>query len=172
MLHLFFGVLIALSFFFLLIHFIYTLIAIFKGAVYLPTPKKRVRQIVSLAKPKKTDVVIDLGSGDGRILAAFRKAGVKECIGIEINPLLYLFSKIRFFITGQKNVKTYFKDIWKTDLSNVDILATFFVPVFMEKLEKKILNEMKKGSRVVSYRFKFPNLELVDSLDNVYLYKL
>ncbi len=157
---------------FLMVHFFYTLVAIFRGSAYIPTPHKRVAQMVNIANVQPTDTVLDFGSGDGRIVAAFIAAGAKQCIGIEINPLLVIYSKLRFLLTGKKNAHIYLKNIWKVDLSEVDILTSYMTSCFTEKLEKKIKEEMRPGAKVVSYDFPFPNLTLIKKEENVYLYQV
>ena len=95
-----FALIIVLLFALLLLHFAYTLYAIFFGAAYIPTSHSKIQKMLELSKIKSDDVVLDLGSGDGRILIACAKAGAKKCIGIEINPMLvwYIQRSQRLFM--------------------------------------------------------------------------
>ncbi len=171
-LHLTIALLIIFAYFLLMIQFVYTLIAIFRGSAYIPTPQKRVDHLVRISGLKPTDTVLDFGSGDGRILAAFCKAGAKKCIGIEINPLLVAYSRLRFFLSGKKNVYIHLKNIWTFDISEVDILASYMTACFADKLGKKIIAEMRPGATVVSYRFEIAELTLIRKEDNVFLYQV
>src|SRR3989344_7361890 len=76
-----------------------SLAASIKGSPYVPTPQKRVREMLSLAKLGKKDTLFDLGSGDGRILIAAAKKGI--CAhGWEINPILFIISQINALRSG------------------------------------------------------------------------
>ena len=122
-----------------------------------------------MAKPKEGEILLDLGSGDGRILHTAAKSGCK-CIGIEINPILYHWSRFKTKLKKLKNVEIRRENLWKTDLSEVNILSLFFIAGKMDKLNKKILSEMKPGSRVISYGFKFPNWQYSEKSGKIYLY--
>ena len=92
MLYFFVFILYLLLFFVFLLVFSYTFWQIYinflqPGAVYYPTKKSTIKQILSLANINSKDTLIDLGSGDGRILIAAAKLGIYS-IGYEINSLL------------------------------------------------------------------------------------
>lgn len=167
-----FAVLVAVLFILLTVHFLYTIYAVIRGAAFIPTSKNNVKRMIELTNPGPKDTVLDLGSGDGRILFACAKHGAKKCIGIEINSMLVFYSRIKAKLLGYKNVSIQCKDFWNIGLSDVDVLTLFFVPNQMEKLNKKIDDEMKKGSRVVSHRYELPGRELKGSREKVYLYEV
>lgn len=149
------------------IFIVYTLYAFIKGAPFVPSARGTVKKMLRIADLNPYDTLLDLGSGDGRIL---RKAAplVKQAIGIEINPLLYWWSKM--FLAKHKNVKVIRENLWKTHLGEVDVLTLFFIAGKMQHLQKKIQLEMKPGTRVVSYGFKFPDWQYVKNDGKVYLY--
>ena len=153
----------------IILFFIYTIFAIINGAPYVPTAKKNIGDMLRLINLKKNDLLVDLGSGDGRILFQAAKTGCK-CIGIEINPTLYWWSKIMAKLKGYNNIFILRDDLWNFDLKNVDVLTLFFIPSKMEKLMIKIKNEMRPGSRVVSNMFKFPNWQYTENSGKMYLY--
>jgi len=161
----------ALFVFYLLviIFILYSFYAFIKGAPFVPMNKNNVRSMLELVKPQPTEILMDLGSGDGRILYLASKYKCK-CIGIEINPLLYYWSKLK--LRRIKNIEVRRENLWKTDLKNIDILTLFFIPPKMDRLHKKILAEMKLNSRVVSYGFKFPDWHFSEKSGNIYLYKV
>jgi len=160
-------IILAIGYVFVALFIAYTMYAFIKGAPFVPTAKGNVGKMIRIAKLTKYDTLLDLGSGDGRILKRAAKF-VKKAIGIEINPLLYWWSKL--LLSKYDNIEIYRNDLWKTDLSSVDVLTLFFIAGKMDALQKKIKREMQPGSRVVSYGFKFPNWNYVTNDDKVYLY--
>ncbi|MBH41652.1 MAG: SAM-dependent methyltransferase [Candidatus Magasanikbacteria bacterium] len=152
---------------FVTVFILYTLYAMVTAAPYVPTNKKQVKTMIEMAQVAPTDTVLDLGSGDGRIVLEAAPFAQKV-IGIEINPLLYYWS---IWKARKKNNITFLrKDLWTMDLTGVDVLTLFFMGPKMEKLKKKIQKEMKPGSRVVSYAFTFPCWEPKETKDNIRVY--
>lgn len=149
--------------------FIYTIYAIKKGAPYVPTAKKQIIKMLEMVKLNKDDLLVDLGSGDGRILFQAVKSGCR-CIGIEINPTLYWLSKIISKIKRLNNVSIIRDNLWNFDLAPVNVLTLFFIPSKMDRLMQKIIKEMKPGSRVVSNVFQFPNWQYSEKSGKMYLY--
>jgi hypothetical protein len=153
---------IALALFFIVlflllgVYFIYTLIAIFRGAAYVPTTHARVARLMDLAVISPGEKLLDLGSGDGRILVAAAKRGA-VCIGIEINPLLCIYSRLRMKFFGAKNVTISQANFWDVSLADVDILTVYLIPGRMGQLKEKVFAEMKSGSRVVTGVYPFPD---------------
>ena len=66
-----------------------------KGAPWIPTPKKNVRSMLKLAGVSSRDVLYDLGSGDGRIIIMAAKEFGAKSIGIELDPIRVLWSKLK-----------------------------------------------------------------------------
>lgn len=150
---------------------VYTIYAFIKGAPFLPTSRQHVKEMIELAQPQKGELLIDLGSGDGRILYEAAKSGC-NCLGIEINPLLYWWSRLITKLKKLSNIHIRREDLWQTDLRLANILTLFFIAPKMDKLHAKIQREMRPGSRVVSYGFKFPNWQPIEKRDKIYLYKV
>jgi hypothetical protein len=161
---------IILLFLLLIIHFFYTIIAIFKGAAFIPCPKEALNNLIKITDFNESDTLIDLGSGDGRILIKASKAGAGKCIGIELNPLLVIYSKLKVLFLGLKNIQIKRADIWKTDLSKANIITLYFVPIKMSRLIEKINKEMPSGSKIISYKYKLDDLEFEKEIDGLYLY--
>lgn len=140
------------------------------GALYVPTSKERVKKIIEFANVKPGDKVIDLGSGDGRLLVAFAKAGAKA-YGYEINPVLVKKSKDNITRADVKEKATvYLGSFWGVDLSDFDIIIIYGMRHVMRRLEKKINKEAKKGTRIISNTFTFPTLPKTKEDNDVYLY--
>lgn len=168
-------ILLALFFTFLLalltIFFLYTVVAIFKGASYVATTHRTVARLLDVAEIKPGEKLLDLGSGDGRILFAAAKRGA-TCVGIEINPLLCHYSRLLAKLKGVKGVSIEEKDFWLYDLSDTDIVTVYLVPFRLNQLKAKVLAEMKSGSRVVTAVYHFEDWEPERRDGNVALYRV
>ena len=159
-----------ISSFWVIIGFTFYIIPLLFGAPYEGSGKKKVEDIIELAKAKKGDKIVDLGSGDGRIVIEFAKKGI-ESHGFEINPLLVLASRYKIKKLKLKNAFIHWKSFWKVDLGKYDIVVLFQYKTIMEKLKKKLEKELKKNVSVVSYHWKFRNLKISKEKGDIYLYK-
>lgn len=138
------------------------------------TDRKTARAMCRLAKISKKDTIYDLGSGDGTTLIVAAKEFGAKGVGIEIDPLRYLFSKIRFKIDRlDKKIKIIRKNFYDVNLSDASVVFVYLVPRVLEKLKPKFLKELKKGTLLVSFRYKI-NLPLLnyDKANDIYLYKI
>ena len=121
--------------------------------VYVPTPNDIVAEMLKLAKVKKSDVVYDLGCGDGRIVVtAARKYGCKG-IGFDIDPkrLAESNANVKKYKVG-KLVQIKDEDIFKVDLSKASVITLYLLPSLNKRLVKQF-NKMKPGSRIVSHEY-------------------
>jgi hypothetical protein len=121
---------------------------------YVPTPQDVVERMLELAQVKKSDVVYDLGSGDGRIvITAAKKYGVKA-IGFEIDPERIKESRENIRKEGVGNlVEIRDQDIRTVDLSPASVLTMYLLPEVNLMIRPNIWKQMKPGSRVVSHDF-------------------
>jgi ribosomal protein L11 methylase PrmA len=122
----------------------------------VPTPDDVVEKMLELASVKKGEVLYDLGSGDGRVvIAAAQKYGAKAT-GFEIDPEMVKLSQAKVQenkLAGQVTIER--ADMFKVDLSNVDVVAVYLPPKLMERLRPQF-EKMKPGSRLVSHYFELP----------------
>lgn len=146
---------------------LYTLYAIVRGAPYVPLSKDKVMIMIQTAGLQSTDTFFDLGSGDGRLLRAAAPL-VKQCIGIEINPVLYYWS--RLLCRRYKNITIKRQDLWMVDLSTATSISLYFIAHKMDALATKLNQELKPETRVVSYGFQFHSWHYTQKNKNVYLY--
>lgn len=123
-----------------------------KDVVWVPTPEPLVTKMLDMAKLTPNDVLVDLGSGDGRTVIAGAKRGARST-GVEFNPKMVELSRR---IAQQEGVggKARFVqgDFFETDFSNATVLTLFLMTDLNLKLRPKIL-DMKPGTRVVSNTF-------------------
>ena len=138
--------------------------------VYVPSTAKAIATMLVLANPKADQIVIDLGSGDGRLLLAFAQKGCL-CIGYEINPVLVWKSReLAKKHHLQDKMQFYCKSFWLADLSTADTLVLFMTESIMDRLEKKVHVEVKQGAKVVSQRFRFPTWKISKKIADCCLY--
>lgn len=144
------------------------------GALWVPTYPKVVKKMLELAKVKKGDLVIDLGSGDGRIpIEAARVYGARG-LGIEINFFLVWWSRIRARFRGVKGVSFKWQDLWHADVSEADIITLYLFGRTTPQVGEMLLSKTKPNVTVVSHLWKMgPGWEMVDSdaKDGVWVYK-
>ena len=120
---------------------------------YVPTPQDVVDKMLQMARVVGSDYLIDLGSGDGRIVVtAARKYGTRG-FGVDINP-----TRIEEALANaQKNgvtdkVAFYQRDLFQTDLSQATVISMYLLPRVNLELRPKLL-ELKPGTRIVSHDF-------------------
>ena len=144
-----------------------------KGAVYVPSADDRIAAMLKLAKVKKKEKMIDLGAGDGRVVAAFAKVGA-VAMGVELNPVLVNRAEKNLRDQGFKESEASVKwqSLWDTDLHQYDIITVYGIPYIMKKLAAKLEKEVKPGTRIVSNAFIFPDWPIVKSENEVHLYIL
>ncbi len=141
------------------------------GGPYVPTGHKIVAEMISIADLKETDVVTDLGSGDGRILIAATRAGAAKAIGYEIDPGLVRLSKRKVILANVANrVEIRKQSMWKADLGETTVVFLYQIPYSMEKLRDKIEKELPKGTRIVSNAFEIPERIPVSKCGKAILY--
>ena len=140
------------------------------GAIYYPSKDEIVDQMLKLAKVTSKDTVVDIGSGDGRILIAAAKMGAKA-IGYEINPLLVKKSRRLIKEAGLEKLVTVFgKSFWKADLSKVTVITVYLFPEFMNRLQKMIEKKIKNPIRVVANNYPFNKKKADKTFKKIYLY--
>lgn len=139
------------------------IISFIYGSIFSPIPKRVIKKSLKLVDSKK-DLIIDLGSGDGRVLrSAIKDFGFVLGIGYEVNYWLILKSKILNKIAGlDKKIKIIRKDFFKGDISKADLIFLYLYPAVLPRLEKKLVSDLQKGIFVVSCRFPIYNKEGMD----------
>jgi len=146
-------------------------IPVLNGAPYLPTSKERVKKMLDLSELKPGETLIDLGSGDGRILIEAARRGAKA-IGYEINPILVYLTIRKIKKLGlNEQAQIFWKNFWRINLDRADLITVFGAPSIMGKLEKKFLKELKPGAKICSYVFPLPNLISIKKEEGIYLYQ-
>jgi len=136
---------------------------------YFQTSRYRVQTMVELADVKPDDVGADLGSGDGRISIAFAKAGI-HMTAYEIDEKLRKLSQENIAKENLNNILILNKDFWQEVLSRFTIVCCYPMPDIMGRLERKLKEELKPGSRILLNYFPFKHWKPEAIKDNIYLY--
>ena len=142
--------------------------AIFFGAPYLPTLKPQIDEALDLMDLKQGQTMLELGSGDGRVMLAAARRGWKV-VGYEINPLLVVLS---WFVTlrYRRQVKVIWGSYWHKPWPACDGIFTFLLDKYMERLDEQIWLNCKKPVRVVSFAFKIPGKRIARRKKGMFLY--
>lgn len=159
------------AFLFLIFDIYVVIIGHLKGAPYVPSSRKRVKKMIEMADLKSGENVVDLGSGDGKILIEAAKMGC-FATGLEINPFLVWFSRFRAARKGLSGkIKILRHDFNKYPLNETDVVFVYLWPETIDKLSVKFRKELKPGARIVSNAFTISGWEPVKKDDQVFLYK-
>lgn len=123
-----------------------------KDVVWVPTPQALVDKMLDMANVTPQDIVMDLGSGDGRTVITAANRGARA-YGIEYNPDMVELSKRNAATAGVSDRATFEEaDLFQTDLSKASVITLFLLPSINLQLRPKIL-DLKPGTRIVSNTF-------------------
>ena len=139
------------------------------GAPYLPTLKPQVKAALELADLKEGDTLLELGCGDGKVVLAAAKKGIKV-VGYELNPLLAAVAWLRSRRYGRQ-VEIVWGDFWNKPWPPAGAIFVFLLPKYMPRLDDVIARKAAKPVKLVSFAFIIPDHEPVAEKAGVYLYK-
>jgi precorrin-6B methylase 2 len=123
---------------------------------FVPTTEEAVAAMLKLADVKKTDIVYDLGCGDGRIVIAAAKTYGAHAVGIDINPVRLAEAAENLKKAGPdvaKLVRFEENDLFQADIHEATVVTLFLLSSVNLKLRPKLLADLKPGTRVVSNTF-------------------
>lgn len=122
--------------------------------VYIPTPQVVVDAMLELAQVNATDVVYDLGAGDGRIVITAGKTAGARGVGIELDPLLVEKATQNAAAAGVSDrVRFEQGDLFTADIRDATVVTLYLLQSINERLRPKLVRELKPGTRVVSHVF-------------------
>lgn len=128
-------------------------------APYAATPEHVVTEMLKLARVGPADFVVDLGSGDGRlVIAAVKEFGARGGFGVDIDEKLVAFANAKAAEAGVADrVQFFARDLFATDVSAATVVTVYLFPGVMGRVRDKLRAELAPGSRVVSHDFAFPD---------------
>ena len=144
------------------------------GAPYVPTLKKSVELALTKLYPiKSSDLLIDLGAGDGIVLYTAAKHGAKA-LGLEINPILTLIAKWRF--RKNRNITTKCRNFYHYRFpKETTVVYAFAISLHIEKIRRKVEDEATRIGKpiyFISNAFDLKDLKPKKQLGSFYLYKI
>ncbi|XP_054726767.1 ATP synthase subunit C lysine N-methyltransferase [Anastrepha obliqua] len=143
---------------------------------YVPATNEQVRNVLSFLPKNSRSKLLDIGSGDGRIVIAAAENGLLAD-GVELNPWLVWYSRLSALRQGvQGQTKFFRRDLWKYSVAPYDYVVIFGVEQMMKDLENKLIAEAQSNSKIIACRFPLPNLQpqrvTGDGVDTVWFYDL
>jgi SAM-dependent methyltransferase len=139
---------------------------ILRGAPYVPTLDAQAKAALDLLALEKGQTLLELGSGDGKVLLVAARAGL-NVVGVELNPFLVVVSRLRTW-RYRRQVRVIWGDFWRVRWPECDAVFAFLLGRFMGKLDGRMV-ELKKP--LVSFAFKIPGREIDAEKAGVFLYR-
>ena len=151
---------------------------------YVATPQIVVDEMLKMANVTAKDFVIDLGSGDGRMIITAARTFKASGLGVDIDKSLVELSNKHAKAEGVADRITFLEqDMFKADVAKASVITLYVLPDFMEKLRPKLLAELKPGTRIVAHDYHMggwypdrqftltvPEKVKVNGTDKAYLY--
>ncbi len=143
---------------------------VFFGAPYVPTLRPQIKTAFELLDLRPGQTMLELGSGDGRVLKAAAERGL-NAVGYELNPLLVIFS---YFYTWRyrKKVKIIWGNFWHKQWPPADGMFVFSLVRYMPKLEAKIMATSHRPAKLASFAARLPSKKPSKTKNGVFLYNL
>ena len=121
---------------------------------FVPTPAEVVDKMLELADVKKTDVLYDLGSGDGRIVIRAATKYRIRAVGIEVDKTLLDKARKDAHAAGVSHLVQFRdEDALKADLSKATVVTLYMLPWFNEAIKPNLKKYLKPGARIVAHDF-------------------
>lgn len=144
------------------------------------TTGKKAEAAARLCEITDKDTVYELGSGDATFLVIATKKFGAIGIGVEIDPIRHLTAWLNIRKNKVKNKITLKKDnFFNINLSHATVVFIYLVPKVLERLKPKLFAELKRGTKIISYKYKFDikenePMKLIskDSENEMYLYRI
>ncbi|XP_023117405.1 ATP synthase subunit C lysine N-methyltransferase [Amphiprion ocellaris] len=140
---------------------------------FVPATTAQVENVLRVLQAR-SGTLVDIGSGDGRIVIAAAKHGF-QASGFELNPWLVWYSRYKAWREGVHcSTSFHISDLWKVSFAQYSNVVIFGVPQMMDQLELKLASELPSTAKVVACRFPFPTWvpERTDGegIDTVWVY--
>ena len=121
---------------------------------YVPTPQIVVDEMLKMAGVTAKDFVIDLGSGDGRMIITAARSFKASGLGVDIDRKLVDLAANQAKAAGVADrVRFIEQDMFKANIGSATVVTLYVLPDFMEMLRPKLLSELKPGARIVAHDY-------------------
>lgn len=139
------------------------------GPPFVPTLNKQITTALDLLDLQKGQTLLELGSGDGRVMKAAAERGLKV-VGVELNPFLVVISRLRCW-RYRKQVTVIWDDLWKAHWPQADGIFTFMLQRQMTRLDRKIANWQTRPVKLASFAFYIPDRAPKSKYNGIFLYE-
>jgi predicted RNA methylase len=144
---------------------------------WVPTQPEFINNLFELCPVSSSDVVYDLGSGDGRLLFSAIEKGAGRCVGIDIDPERVNVSREEAKSKGVDSKVTFIEaDVMDVDLSEASVILCYLYFTASTALRPKFERELKPGTRIVIESFPIhgwkPVKESVNNIRSFYFYTM
>lgn len=164
-----------LSLLIFLLALLWILVPAFYGLPPVPTKPERIRKALKLANLQSSEVLYDLGAGDGRVLLIAASEFGARAIGIEVGPIQCALIWRRAVASGFGNqIQVRWANFYKADLRDADIVFVYATSKEIVKLAPHLEKQLKMGARVVSISADFPEWEpsAFDERELIFVYEM
>ncbi len=121
---------------------------------FVVTPDAVVERMLYLAQPKAGERLVDLGSGDGRIVIEAAKRFGARGLGVDIDPRLVNLARVRAREAGVELLTSFeIQDLFETDLRGVSVVTMYLLPEVNLQLLPRLVAQLKPGARIVSHDY-------------------
>jgi len=121
---------------------------------FVVSPDAVVERMLYLAQPKAGERLVDLGSGDGRIVIEAAKRYGARGLGVDIDPRLVKLATENARRAGVEALATFaVRDLFETDLRGVNVVTMYLLPEVNLKLLPRLIEQLKPGARIVSHDY-------------------
>lgn len=143
-----------------------------QGPPFVPSSDESANQMLALMKKYKIKRVLDMGSGNGKLVILLTKEGY-QATGVELNPWLVFKSRRALRKAGLKDKASIrWGNFWSFKIDNYDAVTLYLVPHILPRLEKKLKKELKPGSYIVSNYFTMPSIKPLQKTTKASIYKV
>ena len=136
-----------------------------KVAPYYPTPHAVVLAMLDAAELQPDELLVDLGSGDGRIVLIAAREFQARAVGYELEDNLVKVSRRQIEeaeLADRAEIRQ--QDLFTAELDKADVVTVYLLPRAMKTLEPILEKALKKGARVIAHDFTFPNWKPVETI--------
>jgi len=159
----------------LLICALWLLVPALYGVPWVPTREARIRKALQMADLQPGETLYDLGAGDGRVLLMAAKEFGARGVGIEIGPVQCALGWLRILFNGGRHeVRMRCGDFYRADVAEADVIFVYLTSSQTARLAKKLEEELRSGTRVVSIAADFSDWQplQVDRESVIFLYQI
>lgn len=122
------------------------------AAPFVPTPRSVIKKALEASLLRSGEKFYDIGSGDGRALIIAARDFGAMATGLELSFPLYVYSVINIYFRGYfKKAQVLWKNFFKEDISDADVVFCWLTPRAFPKLKEKFEKELKCGARIATF---------------------